>query len=200
VIEVADQAPTVIVTQAVSRLRSSPLGVSYPITATSNQKLATLPVFSVGIPVSGTWAGSAWIGGEKIKTRNIIINDSDLKGTGNWFWDSATPTNKAGIPANIQGTETVGGFLERVLTIAAWPNREAAIGTLVTDTSKLVCENLSKGGGGPYGGTMFIYQFGLANALDHYSIINTDTWYNCDQPNAVSNTTGTAQVILSESA
>jgi len=197
-IEVADIAPVITVTQPQSRLRSSVAGRNYTITASSNQNLSSTPALSIGITVSGTWQGSGWSGGLKVKTRDILIEDSGSKGTGDWFFDGAVPTNRAGIPASITGQENVGGFLERVLTIAAWPNRQALIGTVVTDPSKVVCENLSKGGEAPNGGTIFTYQPTTDNLENRFTILTNDTWYNCDQANAVSNTSGTAQVIISE--
>lgn len=198
VIEVADTAPQITVTQPYARLRSSQAGATYTITATSDQNMASTPALSIGIPVSGTWQGTGWSGGLKVKTRDILIEDSGVKGSGDWFFDGSIPTNRAGIPATIVGQEVVGGFLARALTIDAWPNREVAIGTEVSDINKLTCENLSKGGDAPHGGTIFIYQPTTDNNLDHYTILNNDTWYNCDQPNAVSNTSGTAQVIIEE--
>ena len=195
-IEVADIAPLITVTQQFTRLRSSSIGESYTITATSNQNMAGTPAMDISIPVSGTWQGS-WIGGSKIKTRSITINDNDAKGTGNWTFNTI-PTNNAGIPSTITGIENVGGFIPRTLTIDAWMNREVLIGTNVVDTTKLTCENLSKGGSAPNGGTIFIYKANTGNELNHFTINNNDTWYNCDQPNASSNTSGTAQIIIGE--
>lgn len=204
VIEIADVAPVVTVTQPQARLRSSVSGSNYSITATANQKLAAAP--EISIPVSGTWQGTSFTGGPKVWTRLININDSAAKGTAPWGWSLTPAKNRAGLNASITGNEVVGGFTSRTLTIAAWPNREAVIGTSVSDTSKLSCENLSKGGDGPNGGTMFTFQSSINNALNTFTITTPSgvynasgsIWYNCDQANAVSNTAGTAQVIIEE--
>jgi len=204
VIEVADVAPVVTVTQPYARLRSSPSGSNYTITATSNQALAGAP--SVASPVSGAWQGAGFTGGPKIWNRIIKITDGDAAGTGAWFWSGAAPVNRAGLSATISGNEVVGGFTSRTLTIPSWPNREADIGTSVASTAKLTCENLSKGGDGPNGGTIFSYQATTSNAADRYTITGPTgmenptgwRWYNCDQANAVANTAGIAQVIVEE--
>jgi len=83
----------------------------------------------------------------------------------------------------------------------------------VVDTSKLICENLSKGGGGPNGGTVFAFDSSPGTGapddeVDKFCItdavpgVDDDNqyWYNKDQANAISNTSGTAQVLLTESA
>jgi hypothetical protein len=134
VIEVADTAPTVSVTQPISRLRSSPTGYNYAITASSNQNLASAP--DVDIPVSGTWVGTGFTGGPKQWNRSITIFDSDAKGSGVWVWGTA-PTNNAGIPALISGTQVVGGFRERDIELAPFAT-ESELGTSVTNSSKLV--------------------------------------------------------------
>ena len=198
-IEVADIAPIITLTQPYVRLRSSSSGINYTITAISNQNISNNIQMDVNIPVSGTWQGISWNGSSKIKTRDIRITDNDQKGEGDWSFIT-TPTNNAGIPAQISGKERVGGFVARTITIPAWPNREGNIGTVVVDTNKLICENLSKGGTAPNGGTIFTYKNNTANEENKYTITGSmDTWYNCDQNNAVSNTSGTAKVILEES-
>jgi len=195
IIEVADTAPTITVTQPQPRLRTALPYRDYVITATSDQNLPAPPDLTVG--VSGTWLGASFVGGPKVWTRSIRIDDNDSKGIGAWGF-ATVPTNNAGIPAVITGDQNVGGFEPRTLTVDAWPVRSTAIGTDVVDTAKLVCENLSKGGNGPNGGTFFLYQASTNDAVDRFTIVGNDYWYNCDLANAVSNTTGTAQVILEE--
>jgi len=206
VIEVADIAPIVSVSQSSTRLVSSPSGVTHTITATSNQKLADVP--DLDIPVSGTWLGSGFTGGLKIFTRQISIIDSDAKGSAAWGFVGVAPKNNAGLSATITGNEVVGGFTSRTLTIAAWPNREVDLGTNVADVNKLTCENLSKGGSAPNGGTIYTYDSTITNEENEFTItspsgivnINGNLWYNKDQANAVSNTSGTAQIIIEEIA
>lgn len=63
IVEVADIAPIINVYHNESYLRSSSLGSTYTIYALSNQNLLTAP--SITIPVSGTWAGTAFTGSGK---------------------------------------------------------------------------------------------------------------------------------------
>lgn len=204
-VEVADTAPLITVTQPQARLRSSQAGETYTITATGDQNIANTPLIALDVPVSGTWQGAGFIGSLKSWTRMILIEDGDASGIASWSFISV-PTNRAGIPATIIGDQNVGGFLPRTITIAAWPNREVNIGTRVSDASKVFCENLSKGGDGANGGTDFTYSPNVDNELDMFTIcdpsgvanVTGDLWFNKDQPNAVSNTGGTAQVIIWE--
>jgi hypothetical protein len=134
IIEVADIAPVVTASQPYSRLRSSPAGADYTISANSNQNLATAP--SVSIPVSGTWRGTGFVGGPKNWSRTIRISDADAKGTGPWAWDGTAPKNRAGLSASIQGSETVGGFYSRHLILAPFSTR-TELDVAVVDTNKL---------------------------------------------------------------
>ena len=133
-VEVADIAPSVVVTQPNARLRSSALGVDYTITATSNQNLSGAPVLT--IPVSGTWQGGGFVGGAKVWTRTIRIADADTNGTGAWTF-SSVPVNNAGLSASISGNEVVGGFVSRNIALPAFANN-CNLGTQVAITAKLV--------------------------------------------------------------
>jgi len=203
-IEVADIAPTLIVTQPQTRLRADNPAVAYLITATANQNIAGAPV--IGIPISGTWQGGAFVGGAKVWTRTIDIVDGDATGIAAWTLTGTIENNAGTTSTNISGDENVGGFVSRQMVVAAWPVRETEINHTVADTTKLVCENLSKGGAGPNGGTIFSFLNSLTNTADSFAIttpsgvLNTsgDIWYNLDLANAVSNTTGTAIIILEE--
>jgi hypothetical protein len=133
VIEIADIAPVVTVSFSGARLRSSPSGQNHTITASSNQNLADTP--DIDIPVSGVWQGSGFVGGPKTFTRTITISDDSVRGSGAWIFNTV-PNNRAGIPASIVGTQIVGGFVSRDLTLPAF-GTTASLGTFVTDISKL---------------------------------------------------------------
>lgn len=205
-IEVADVAPSVVVTQPVGRLRSGgnagTAAQSYLITATSDQNLASAP--DIAIPVGGTWLGGGFVGGPKVWTRTIQIHDNDAKGTSAWTY-AVVPTNNAGLAAPIAGNQVNGGFVFRTMTVAGWPNREAAIGTQVADTAKLECSNLSKG---PSGTLNYTYSPTTADVVNEYTITQPtgvanptgDLWYNKDLANALSNTLGFQQIELEEAA
>ncbi len=133
IIEVADTLPILNITQPYARLRSSPTGYSYTISATSNQNMQGVP--DIAIPVSGTWSGSSFTGGPKNFSRNIIINDSNIKGSQDWIFAS-TFYNNAGLSATISGTQVVGGFQPRDLTLEAFKN-EISVNVVVIDYNKL---------------------------------------------------------------
>lgn len=203
-IEVADTAPSLTVTQPQTRLRADTPAEQYTITATADQNIIAAP--DVGIPVGGNWVGGGFAGGSKIWTRTIEIEDGDVTGIAPWILSTPIANRALISGTSITGDENVGGFISRTLTIAAWPAREAFIGHNVVSTAKLVVENLSKAGAGPNGGTIFSYLNTLTNTLDSYTITQPsgvlnpagNVWYNLDQPNAVSNTTGSALVIVEE--
>jgi hypothetical protein len=205
VVFIANIAPTINLTYPSLRLRSSPSGLNHLVTATSNQRLTSFVLNDSSI---GTFQNS-WIGATNntIWTRNLQIIDSDVKGVGTLSSMVATGlSNLTQTSINTGSTFTVGGFTSRTLTISAWPNREVGIGTQVSNTSKLLCEVLSKGGEGSNGGTNFTYSDNTSNAINQFTITQPTTianstgniWYNKDQSNAVSNTGGSAQVIIEE--
>lgn len=132
VVEVADTAPTVSVTQPQARLQSSPGGEEYTITASSDQNLLAAP--SLTIPVSGSWV-SGFVGSGKNYNATISIIDGDVAGTAAWAFATAS-TNRAGIQANITGNQVVGGFVSRTLSLDAFAT-EVASTFMVADTSKL---------------------------------------------------------------
>lgn len=133
IIEVADLAPIVVVTQPYARLRSSAAGVNYTIAASSNQNLASAP--SLTVPVSGEFL-SSFSGSGKYYTASIRMVDGDIAGSGAWVFASI-PTNNAGIAATISGDQVVGGFTSRELTLAAFAT-ETNLTAIVSDPSKLV--------------------------------------------------------------
>lgn len=132
VIEVADSAPTVSVTQTTARLVSSPSGYTHTITATSDQNLSSSP--SLSIPVSGSWS-SSFSGSGKVYTADLVITDGDAAGTAAWVFDS-TPTNNAGLSASITGLQTVGGFAARDITLQAFADT-VTTNALFSDVSKV---------------------------------------------------------------
>lgn len=137
IIEVADIAPLITVTQPVARMQSNIPFQDYVITATSNQNIRnSAPLLQLTIPVGGTFQGADWVTGDtKVFTRTIRIVDGDVGGTGAWSF-FVIPTNNAGLLAAITGDEVIGGFFPRVLTLAAFAN-ETDLNINITDYSKL---------------------------------------------------------------
>ncbi len=180
-----------------SRLRSGGnLGTSpqnHTITITANQHLMSAP--SLDAPV-GTWQGTGFSGTAGTWARTLRIHDNDPKGTFTFTNLQARSLSNQIVNVISNGSNyVVGGFVFRILTIPAYPVRSADIGTVVVNTSKIRCTNLSKGLSGSLN---FQYQSSTDNAINKYTILNSNEWYNCDGPNATSNTTGTMQIELEE--
>ncbi|MDB4464433.1 hypothetical protein N9033_00015 [bacterium] len=148
VIKIADVAPSISISVPNSRLRSggdeNTTAQTYQITVTSNQQLDS---FNMSAAASaGTLLGS-WQGSNSNRTwkRNIQISDSDDKGT--FDWSSINATNLAETvktTADSGGTYTIGGFVERSLTMSAL-SRTRVFGTDVGDPTKLTITETFRG-------------------------------------------------------
>lgn len=197
VVFIADTPQVIDITTDKDRLVSGGYGGTEPpdniITITSDQHLLQPPTLVAPV---GTFQGTEFIGGPAVWTGIIHIDDSETKGS--YTWQNLETFNLAAVRVDIINTGAnfeVGGFVARQFNVAAWPNRQALIGTVVTDVTKLICTNFSKGleiGN-------FTYRGDTTNSENQYTIINSGgTWYNCDLNNAVSNTTGEMVVELEE--
>lgn len=202
IVWIANTAPTITVTTPAARLRSGVTPQNHTISINSNQRTQATPTLSASVGTfGGSWSttnnGLTW-------TRNLAIADSDAKGAASF--SGLSIINLAGIEVTAISSGdsyTVGGFVQRTITFAAWPNRESAIGTPVSDTSKLRVTNLSKGSSGSLN-TNFVASVG--DAIDTYTITQPsatynatgNTVYNRDLANAVSNTSGTMQFEVEE--
>ena len=193
-VKIVTVAPILTVTQPYARLRSGVSTQNYSISFSSNQLLANAPSMSLAAG-GGTWNGS-FSGSGSSWNRTLSVSDSDSKGT--FQYTSVSATGLSGLTVNSISTGSsyvLGGFIRRTLTIAAWPNRSALIGTNVVDTSKLLASNLSTGASGSYN---ISYQASQTDGSGKYTIINNNTFYNCDIQNAVSNTSGITQIEIEE--
>lgn len=165
VIKIADVAPSISISVPNNRLRSggdeNTTAQTYQVTVTSNQQLYS---FNMNAAASaGTLLGS-WQGSNNNKTwrRNIQISDSDNKGT--FDWASINATNLAETvksTADSGSTYTIGGFVERTLTMSAL-SRTRALGTDVGDPTKLTITETFRG------------NITFDNTLVDGSAINTD--------------------------
>lgn len=196
---VANDAPTINITLPAARLRSGgnfdTEVQSHEITLTSSQELGEAPTLEASV---GTWETAGWTSNpaKTVWKRKLKIHDDDVKGIATFSGLSATST--AGITATVinSGAEyEVGGFVRRILNILRWTNRTTAIGTMVVDTSKLLCSNLSKGQENSYNTK---YKADDANEENRYTIKDGNTWYNCDVANAVANTQDAAYIDIEE--
>lgn len=197
-VKIATVTPQVSLTVPAARLRSGgnngTVAQDHTITLTSNQALAEAPTLNAP---EGTWKGS-WVSDAsgKVWTRALTVHDNNAKGT--FTFNSLSAKSISGrITTTITGSAdyVLGGFVFRTLTVPAYPNRQAAIGTKVANTAKLRCSNLSKGASGSLN---FTYQADQTPAADRYTVLTENTWYNCDSANATSNTGGLMQIELEE--
>lgn len=195
VVNIANVAPTITVTTPYARLRSGgnngTVAQVYSISLSANQQLLEAPLLNVP---EGTWLDSSFSGSGTTWSRRLQIHDNNIKGV--YSFNSLQAKNLAGIVVNnLNSTYTIGGFVFRILTVPAYPNREVSIGTTVSNSAKLRCTNLSKGASGSLN---YTYQANQTEAVDKYTINNSSLWYNCDGLNASSNTTGLMQIELEE--
>lgn len=199
VVWIANDAPVISITTPAARLRSP---LSHTISINSDQQTQSSPSLTASVgSFSGSWASSnngvTW-------TRSLAIADVDTKGAATF--SALSITNLAGVAVSTitsGASYAVGGFALRTVSVAAWPNREAAIGTQVSDTSKLRVSNLSKGASGSLNTT---FAASVGDAINTYTITQPagvynatgNTLYNRDLANAVTNTSGAAQFEIEE--
>jgi uncharacterized protein YfiM (DUF2279 family) len=196
-VNLATVAPAAaITTSPAGRMVGSPTGISYTVTVTSTQNLTSAPSLTAS---AGAWAG-AWAGSGKVWTRALNITDSTPKGSA--LFSALAITNQALINGSVissGSTYTVGGFSSRTITFPSF-SRVAAIGTTVTDQTKTSCQIVA-------GNVLTRYSDNTVHSNGYY-IANADGTYNAqgayvalsDSAFAGSNTSGTLQVTLAETA
>jgi len=141
VVYIAHAAPTLTVTTPFARLKSGGNNgtsvQSYAIVITANQNLISAPTLTPDANDGGTFSGAGFIGGPAQWNRNLLINDDLIKGIKTWGGISATNLAGRVVTTITSGsTYTIGGFVSRVLSLAAFAN-EVTLNTSVTDFSKM---------------------------------------------------------------
>jgi len=199
VVWIADTPPVITKVLPAARLRSGISAQPHVIRLDSDQRLISIDMSAGTISAnpagsfSGVWATA---NNGLTNTRTLSVADTHPKGTATFTGLSAV--NLAGRVTTTVTTDldyVLGGFVARTVTMAATPNREVLIGTLVVDTAKLLVTNFSKGGAG----VAMTYQGSTADGVDKFTITGTNTLlYNCDAANAGSNFSGTAQFSIEE--
>ena len=195
VIEVADTAPTLTVTQPDASLRSEG---TFTITVTSDQNLNGAP--DLNIAVGGTWQGGGFAGSDKVWTRELLIEHDDARGT--VAWTQVSPAeNNAGVGASIAGDNVIGGFYEMEIIFnhdPAWNIEPLSNLSEVVDVNNLICEDNA--------GHALAYQGGTGDNPYTYTITDAGgtpdvngnylRWTDLDAVGA--NTTGTAYLKIEE--
>ena len=198
-INIANVAPqaSISIVGSPTRLRSSAAGEDYTVRITPNQVLDSAPSLDAS---SGAWQGAWTLNGSNWE-RNLRIDDTDLKGSNsfsNMNLPSIAGASLDGAVISGGSAYTVGGFLARTLTFAAFSQYEA-IGTSVVDINKtearyvgvtpdLTLRNDTNNVTSSY---TITDSGGIYNATGNYLFIN-------DQDFANSNTSGTLQVEIEE--
>lgn len=143
-------------------LKSSPEGEVDSFSMSSDQLMLTAPSLSLAANQTSQsqLVHSSSGTGKNSNSFAIEVSDLDTKGTFNWV---VSAINLAGIETTSipnNPTYTLAGFSSR--TISASPNSIGAglaeIGTDVSSVSNLNTENISEGGSGPNGGTLYTYK------------------------------------------
>lgn len=175
----------------------------------SDQQLTDAPTIALNGPgiVKGVGVGS--LNNTHIEYQ-VRAEDSEARGAGDV--DLTKSANLAGVPCVFKVDDTtkltldkysLAGFVKRKLKVAAWPNRHVEIGVEVVDPTNLQCSNLSKGASGSLN---FSYQLNTKNMENGFTLVDSADvfnpaggyWYNCDQSNALSNTSGEMLIELEE--
>ena len=120
VINIANVAATVTVSEATARVRSGPApGNDTTITISADQELFNAPSLDPTVG-RGTFQGGGFVGGPKTWTRALRVPDSENPANGSAHsWLNLSATNLAGIATTvITGNDTyvIGGFTQRLLT------------------------------------------------------------------------------------
>jgi hypothetical protein len=202
-VNIANVAPTaaVAIVGSPARLRSSLAGETYEVRVTANQVLASAPTLDV--PANGgTWSGS-WTFVSTYWRRYLVVVDSDTRTTHSYqnvVLPSISGATLNGSTLTSGGSYTIGGFLERIVTFAAF-ERYHAIGTTIGDITKTRAR---------YVGTDndLTRRTDTNNVTNAFTIVNSGGTYDAngthlflnDLDFANSNTSGTLQVAVEETA
>jgi len=191
VVKIANSPLTLSINNLASKLVSSELGISDSFNLTSDQIYKLAPSLSTDTnqgPASQLSHDNSGTGLNS-NTFTITVADSDEKGQFSWI---VSAFNLANIETTVITTNpnyTISGFNER--EISASPNSLAAglafIGTTVTDPSNVSFENVSEGGAGPNGGTIYSFlQLTEGTQLD-FSFNHDNKFCICDSNGVVDN-------------
>ena len=198
VVWIANTNPVITKTLPAARLRSGVADQNHIITFTSNQRLMSFAVDAGTIlgDAAGTFSGSwATVNNGLTNTRTLVVADSDPKGTATFTGLSAI--NLAGKEVTTVTTNldyVLGGFVTRTVTFPLWDAnqiREVALGTNVSDTSKLVAFNVTRNRATTYRGT-------VGDEIDKFTITGGNTLYNCDLENASTAITSPVLITIEE--
>ncbi|TPG60016.1 hypothetical protein [Ewingella americana] len=176
----------------------------------STQQLPKAPKFTLDGPGTLTDGSKAY---NNITRIEYMVSAADVEDRKAGSLVLTESVNLAGIPSvfKINTEETVlnyyglAGFVKRTLKVAGWPNRMVAIGVAVVNPLNVQCSNLSKGASNSLN---YTYMLNTKNSENGFTLTNEageinpkgGFWFNCDQSNALSNTSGEMLIELEEIA
>ena len=135
IVNIANTACTVSITEPYTRLQSSVVGTNYSITITANQDLYSAPTLIAGS--QGIFQNSGFTGSGTTWTRPLMVSDSMPKGT--YTWGAISATNMAGIVTSVvtgDNTYVLGGLVARTVILPGYAN-EVSVPVEVSDYTKL---------------------------------------------------------------
>jgi hypothetical protein len=193
VVKIANSSLTFSVNNLASSLSSSPAGTSDNFNLVSSQQLIEIPSLDTDPSQTTPSELTATASGTNTNSNNyrIIVDDSDTKGTFTW---QVSGQNLAGLITTSISTNPnykIEGFSAR--TIEASPRDLAAgiasIGTSVSDPNDVSMENISEGGAGPNGGTVYSYQ-SYSDGVQLNNTYDVDNKFTICDSSGVTLTTG----------
>lgn len=193
VVKIANSSLTFSVNNLASSLSSSPAGTSDNFNLVASQQLIEIPSLDTDPSQTTPSELTATASGTNTNSNNyrITVDDSDTKGTFTW---QVSGQNLAGLITTSISTNPnykIEGFSAR--TIEASPRDLAAgiasIGTSVSDPNDVSMENISEGGSGPNGGTVYSYQ-SYSDGVQLNNTYDVDNKFTICDSSGVTLTTG----------
>jgi hypothetical protein len=182
IVNIANE-PLALATTLPAAIKSGPNpGEDHSFTLLSTQKFLQVPTLSLDAtqnPISTLNNTDNGTDEDSNKYRLTVI-DGDEKGLFSW---GVIAVNLAGITTtNVSDDYNIQGFTERVITANPQDLAQglASLGVAVGDPNNITFENLSKGGSGPNGGTMYTYLFIADDVQLDFSFDNENRFTACD--------------------
>lgn len=175
--------PLALATTLPAAIKSGPNpGENHNFTLLSTQKFLQVPTLSLDAtqdPIS-TLSNTDNGTDEDSNRYTLTVIDGDQKGFFAW---TVNAVNLAGIPTNnVSDDYNIQGFTERTITADPQDLAQglASLGVSVGDANNITFENLTKGGSGPNGGTMYNYLFIADDVQLDFSFDDENFFTVCD--------------------
>ena len=193
VINIAHTSLSLSINNLASDLSSSPGGTADNFNLDSDQQFLDVPTLSTNPSQTSASLLTVRASGEASTANDyrITVSDSDTKGTFPWIVSGKNLAAKVTTNISSNPNYTLAGFSSRVIT--ASPSSLgaglASIGTYVSDSSDISFENISEGGIGPSGGTIYTYQ-SYADGISLDNSYDVDNKFTVCDSAGITNSTG----------